>query len=79
MNTFISDLTVEQMVAYNQVPSCVELEKLDATHTFRHVIFRVEHVVDVYNDDGDAFYTKKEATACRKWLKEFAPQSKLAR
>ena len=73
-----NDLTAEQLKAFAKVPECVELEQLDAKETFQHVIFRVEHVVEIFRVDGDDVYSRREANACRRWLKKFASCSEYA-
>lgn len=73
-----NDLTTQQLKAVAKVPECVELEQLDAKDTFSHVIFRVEHVVEIFAADGEDVYSRREANACRRWLKKFAPASEYA-
>ena len=68
-------MTPEQAKAFRQVPRCVELEDLDGT--WEHVVFRVEHVVSL-RSEGEDFYTRREAEACRRWLAKHATGSKLA-
>lgn len=72
-----NDLTADQHNAMKHIPECVELEDLDKVSTWQHVIYRVEHVVDVY-EEGNDFYTRPEAVACRNWLAEYAPNSEYA-
>ncbi len=71
-------LTPAQLKAVDKVPDCVELEDLD-DDTWNHVVFRVEHVVDVFQGDGEDFYTKREAKACQRWLKKHAPESEYSK
>jgi hypothetical protein len=68
-------MTPEQLKAVKSVPSCVDKSELDGT--FEHVVFRVEHVVDLFLDGEDA-YTKREARSCVSWLKKNAPHSDYA-
>jgi hypothetical protein len=68
-------MTPEQAKAFRQVPRCVELEDLDGT--WEHVVFRVEHVVSL-RSEGEEFYTRREAEACRKWLAKHAASSKFS-
>ena len=68
-------MTPEQVKALRKVPRCVELEELDGT--WEHVVYRVEHVV-LLRSEGEEFYTRREAEACRKWLAKHATGSKLA-
>ena len=63
-------MTDKQKKALAKVPDCVDLDGLDGT--FEHVVFRVEHVVDVFRDEGEDIYTAKEANACQKWLRMYA-------
>jgi hypothetical protein len=64
--------------AVEAVPECVDLEQLDGT--FEHVVFRVEHVVMIFREEGeDEFYSRKEANACFRWLKKYAPESEYAK
>ena len=45
----------------------------------QHLIFRVEHVVDIRQDEGsESCYTAAEARACRNWLRKWAPKSQYA-
>jgi len=69
--------TKTELNAIKRVPECVEMEGLDGT--FDHVIFRVEHVVMIFREEGeDEFYSRKEANACLRWLRKYAPQSEYA-
>lgn len=72
----VSTLTEEQLKAMNKVPDCVELEDMDGT--WEHVVYRVEHPV-IIRIEGEDFYTKREAISCRKWLENYAPNSKYAK
>jgi hypothetical protein len=69
------ELQALELQALKEVPDCVEMEGLDGT--FEHVVFRVEHVVLIF-EEGENWYTKLEASRCKKWLKKFAPESKYA-
>jgi hypothetical protein len=68
-------MSPEQVKALRKVPRCVELEDLDGT--WEHVVFRVEHVV-MLRSEGEDFYTRREAEACRRWLAKHAASSKFA-
>jgi hypothetical protein len=61
--------------ALKRVPACVECDDV-ADGDMDHLIFRVEHVVDIRQDEGsESIYSAAEARACRNWLKRFAPRS----
>ena len=60
-------------------PACGEVCDVKP-EDMKHLIFCVEHPVDVYQCDGDdGFYTKREAAACKRWLRKWAPKSPYAR
>ena len=61
--------------ALKKVPACVECDDVEPGD-MDHLIFRVEHVVDIRQDEGsESIYSAAEARACRAWLKRFAPRS----
>ena len=61
--------------ALKAVPACVECDDV-ADGDMDHLIYRVEHVVDIRQDEGsESIYSAAEARACRNWLRRFAPQS----
>jgi len=61
--------------ALKRVPACVECDDV-ADGDMDHLIYRVEHVVDIRQDEGsESIYSAAEARACRNWLKRFAPRS----
>jgi hypothetical protein len=61
--------------ALKAVPACVECDYVEPGD-MDHLIYRVEHVVDIRQDEGsESIYSAAEARACRNWLKRFAPRS----
>ena len=64
--------------ALRRVPACVETDDV-ADGDLQHLVFRVEHVVDIRQDEGsESCYTAAEARACRNWLRKWAPKSRYA-
>ena len=71
-------MAADYAAALKRVPACVETDDV-ADGDLRHLIFRVEHVVDIRQDEGsEAVYTAAEARACRNWLRKWAPKSQYA-
>lgn len=58
--------------AIDKVPGCVDLDQLDGT--FQHVVFRVEHVVQMCIEGQDS-YTRAEGRQCIRWLNRYASDS----
>jgi len=56
-------------------PECVDLDGLE---DFDHLVFRVEHPIIIFCEDGGGFYTHQEARQCVRWLQVFAPESPYA-
>ena len=73
-NDFMDNLTPDQKRAMDKAPRCVDLEQVE---DWGHVVFRVEHPVCL-RSEGEDFYTRREALACQRWLKKFAPDSEYA-
>ena len=65
----------KQKEAVRRVPRCVDMEHMDGT--WEHVVFRVEHPVDV-RSEGEDLYTLREARNCQRWLRQYAPESPYA-
>lgn len=61
--------------AVDNVPACVDLDQLDGT--FSHVVFRVEHVVQMCIEGQDS-YTQAEGRKCMRWLRRYAAWSEYA-
>lgn len=71
-------MAADYAAALKRVPACVETDDV-ADGDLQHLIFRVEHVVDIRQDEGsESCYTAAEARACRNWLRKWAPKSQYA-
>lgn len=68
-------MTKDQANAIKKIPSCVELDEIDGT--WEHYVYRVEHPVCL-RTEGENTYTRREAIACQKWLRKYAPESEYA-
>lgn len=66
----------EQNAAFKKIPACVDTDQLDGT--WDHVVFRVEHPIIMFAENGEYFYTQREALACQKWLQKYASDSEYA-